>query len=137
MVARVRTLQREQIWAEQDLGIHVVRLPTHGDNPAHDHVFHEIVYVEAGGAEGLHAGRAEHRIDLLDDPHLKKRGAFVTVDHPVRGEFTIPGCPIKMSGSPVEVKAAPLLGADNNEIYGKLLGLPADDLAALQEQKII
>jgi len=86
---------------------------------------------------GVYASAVMDTRDLLDDPHLKKRGAFVTVDHPVRGEFTIPGCPIKMSGSPVEVKAAPLLGADNNDVYGKLLGIPADELAALREQKII
>jgi crotonobetainyl-CoA:carnitine CoA-transferase CaiB-like acyl-CoA transferase len=32
---------------------------------------------------------------------------------------------------------APTLGQDNDEILGGRLGLPADDLAALREQKVI
>ena len=99
---------------------------------------HDKRYVMKTMSEaGVYASAVMDTRDLLDDPHLKKRGAFVTVDHPVRGEFTIPGCPIKMSGSPVEVKAAPLLGADNNDVYGKLLGIPAEELTTLREQKII
>jgi formyl-CoA transferase len=89
------------------------------------------------GAAGVYASAVMDTRDLLDDPHLRKRGAFVTVDHPVRGEFTIPGCPIKMSASPVKAEAAPLLGADNEEVYGRLLNMSAEELAALHQEEII
>jgi crotonobetainyl-CoA:carnitine CoA-transferase CaiB-like acyl-CoA transferase len=42
-----------------------------------------------------------------------------------------------MSGSKVPITASPLLGADSDEVYGGLLGLSKDELAALREEKII
>jgi len=37
----------------------------------------------------------------------------------------------------VPITAAPLLGADSDVVYGELLGLSAQELAALREEKII
>jgi formyl-CoA transferase len=93
--------------------------------------------MKALGAVGVYASAVMDSRDLENDPHLRKRGAFATVNHPVRGEFTIPGCAIQMSGSPVQVRPAPLLGADNEDVYGELLGITADELSTLREQKII
>ena len=42
-----------------------------------------------------------------------------------------------MSGSKVPITAAPLLGADSDDVYGRLLGLSNDELASLREEKII
>jgi formyl-CoA transferase len=47
------------------------------------------------------------------------------------------GSPIKLSDSPVEVTASPLLGANNAEIYGSLLGLDAKKLEELKGEKAI
>jgi formyl-CoA transferase len=49
----------------------------------------------------------------------------------------MPGWPVKMSGSKVPITAAPLLGADTDEVYGSLLGLSKDELAALRAEKAI
>jgi formyl-CoA transferase len=49
----------------------------------------------------------------------------------------MPGWPVKMSGSKVPITAAPLLGADSGEVYGRLLGLSEQELTALREEKII
>jgi formyl-CoA transferase len=49
----------------------------------------------------------------------------------------MPGWPVKMSGSKVPITAAPLLGADTDEVYSSLLGLSKDELAALREEKAI
>ena len=82
-------------------------------------------------------GAVHDSVELLNDPHMIERGMVVTVDHPVRGKFTMPGCPIKLEDSPAEVKSAPLLGQNNGEVYGKMLGLSGADLDALKQQGMI
>jgi formyl-CoA transferase len=74
--------------------------------------------------------------DLAEDPSLRASGAIVSVPS-VRGNFTMPGFPVKMSDSHVGISSAPLLGEHNEEIYGRLLGLDAEDLSALRAEKVI
>jgi crotonobetainyl-CoA:carnitine CoA-transferase CaiB-like acyl-CoA transferase len=76
-------------------------------------------------------------MELSNDPDLNRREIFVTVKHAARGDFKMPGWPVKMSASNVPITAAPLLGADTDEVYGHLLGFSKDELAALHEEKII
>jgi formyl-CoA transferase len=61
---------------------------------------------------------------------------FVTVDHPRRGRITIPGWPVRMSGSHVPVTAAPLLGEHNGAVYGEL-GLDEPELTRLRDEGVI
>jgi formyl-CoA transferase len=62
---------------------------------------------------------------------------IVTIKHPVRGDFTMPGCPVRLEDSPVEVTSAPLLGQHNADVYGELLGLGAGQLEDLKREGII
>ena len=75
--------------------------------------------------------------ELSSDPHLLARGTFVTVKHPERGEVKMPGNMIKLSDTQVEIRSPPLLGADNDRIYGDLLGLSAAEIEQLRQAKAI
>lgn len=89
------------------------------------------------GGAGIPASAVFDTVELSQDPDLRARGTFTTVNHPVRGDFVMPGCVIKMSASHVPVEPAPLLGADTDDVYSTLLGLSAEELAALRAQGAI
>ena len=56
--------------------------------------------------------------DLLTDPHLEERRFFVSIDHPVAGEFQYPGVAYRMSKTPLQLgsRPAPTLGQHNDEM---------------------
>jgi formyl-CoA transferase len=93
--------------------------------------------MEVLGAAGVPTGAVFDTVELQNDPFLRSRGTFATVQHPVRGDFTMPGWPVKMSESVVPVQSAPLLGQDNATVYGELLGCTAEQLAELREARAI
>jgi formyl-CoA transferase len=93
--------------------------------------------METLGRAGVPAGAVMDTMELSEDPSMREREIFVTVDHPVRGAFTMPGWPVKMSRSHVSVQAAPLLGADNEAVYGAWLGCTREQLADLKEEGVI
>ncbi|MBI4189338.1 MAG: CoA transferase [Betaproteobacteria bacterium] len=77
---------------------------------------------------GVPAGAVLDVQEISEDPHLRKRGMFVTVDHPVRGPLTMPAWPVKMSESHVPVKCSPLLGEHTEEVLSEWLGLGNKDI---------
>jgi formyl-CoA transferase len=73
----------------------------------------------------------------MNEPSMREREVFVEIDHPVRGKVVIPGWPVKLSDSYVQVRSSPLLGADNADVYGEWLGLSKGDLDALKKDRVI
>jgi crotonobetainyl-CoA:carnitine CoA-transferase CaiB-like acyl-CoA transferase len=70
---------------------------------------------------------------LLADEHLQARRAFVNVDDPDLGSMTVQAPVAKMSETPGAIDyLGKALGADNDAIYGGLLGLSAERLEALR-----
>jgi formyl-CoA transferase len=93
--------------------------------------------METLGAAGIPAGAVFDTDELINDRFLRERGMMATVEHPVRGEVTMPGWPVKMSGSCVPLSAAPLLGQDNLQIYSGLLGCGVEQIEALRAEEVI
>jgi crotonobetainyl-CoA:carnitine CoA-transferase CaiB-like acyl-CoA transferase len=79
--------------------------------------------------------------ELVEDEHLRAREMVVDLEHPDHGR--IPGAralgmPIKFRHHPARFDApAPALGADNAEVYGRLLGLDAAALEDLRARGIV
>lgn len=70
--------------------------------------------------------------DIAESPQLKERGFFVEFPHLVVGTLRYPGAPFQMSESPgrngQQVRAAPLLGEHNEEVFNSL-GYSIQDVA--------
>ncbi len=89
-------------------------------------------------AAGIPCGPINTIPDLLEDPQIKAREMIVNIDHPVLGSVGIAGIPIKMSGSPGEVRRyAPSLGEHNTEVLTRYLGLPGPEIRELKDKGII
>ena len=70
---------------------------------------------------------------LLADEHLRARGFFVEVEDPDFGAVTVQAPVAALSDTPGHVDhLGRALGADNDTVFGDLLGLDADRLAALR-----
>ncbi|MEM8841221.1 MAG: formyl-CoA transferase [Pseudomonadota bacterium] len=67
--------------------------------------------------------------EIAEDEGLRATGTIVEVDHPERGPYLTVGCPIKLSGSPVDVTRSPLLGEHTAEILTEVLGYSPDEVA--------
>jgi crotonobetainyl-CoA:carnitine CoA-transferase CaiB-like acyl-CoA transferase len=73
----------------------------------------------------------------MHDPDLHKRGMMQKIEHPVRGPVIVSGWPLRMSGSKVPLKRAPILGADSEAIYSEWLGCSPNDVRDMRQGKVI
>ena len=76
---------------------------------------------------------------LVVDPQIAgARGMFPTIDQPGIGELQITAIPAHTTRTSTAPRnAAPLLGEDNADVYGKLLGLDEAKLADLKAKGVI
>jgi formyl-CoA transferase len=86
---------------------------------------------------GVPCGAVYDSIDVLADKHLRARGQIRTVHHPVLGDVEMLAPPIHMSGSDVEMVAAPLLGADTESFLASELRLSPAEMNDLAAQGIL
>ncbi|ETK37362.1 formyl-CoA transferase [Microbispora sp. ATCC PTA-5024] len=87
-------------------------------------------------AEDIPCGPILSARELMEDESLREEGVVVSVEHPERGSFMTVGSPLRLSASPVEVTASPLLGEHNQEIYAAL-GVTPGELAELKTNGVI
>ena len=77
--------------------------------------------------------------EILEDPQLKARGFWQTVDHPELGTSLLyPGAFAKFSSAECPLRRrAPLIGEHNEEVYVKELGLKSAEMGQLKENGIL
>jgi crotonobetainyl-CoA:carnitine CoA-transferase CaiB-like acyl-CoA transferase len=82
--------------------------------------------------------RAHSIADIAADPHYAAREDIVSVDDPVIGAVRMQAVYPRLSETPGRIqRGAPPLGEHNDEVYGSLLGLSADERASLQADGVI
>jgi crotonobetainyl-CoA:carnitine CoA-transferase CaiB-like acyl-CoA transferase len=91
-------------------------------------------------ARGVPAGIVQQPNEIVDsDPQLAQRpGTFFRLDHPRIGAATFEGSPTVFGDiAPDHWRSAPMIGEDNQYVFGELLGLDADELAGLADEGVI
>lgn len=89
--------------------------------------------------KGVPSGLIYSVREIVKDPHYKARDMIINVEHPILGDFPMPGIVPKLSRTPGEVKfpGAETMGKHNEEIYQGLLGFDDEKMKLLQENNII
>lgn len=86
-------------------------------------------------------GPVREPAEALRDPTLLARGETTKLLHPAYGaveDIVVGGLPIRMSGAFTGFdKPAVTLGASNDDVYGRMLGLDAERIAALARDGVI
>jgi crotonobetainyl-CoA:carnitine CoA-transferase CaiB-like acyl-CoA transferase len=90
-------------------------------------------------AAGVPAGRVQRSRELFEDePQLRHRDFYPVLDHPVVGTHRVDGMPVAFSRTPAQFKrGGPLLGQDNDYVFGELLGMPLDEVGRLEEEQVL
>jgi formyl-CoA transferase len=75
--------------------------------------------------------------DVVHDAHLIERGMIVDVSHPQHGSVRMPGCAVRLSESPAEVRPSPVLGEATAEVLETLLGIGAEEVEQLRSHRVV
>ena len=76
--------------------------------------------------------------EVIDDPHIKERQAFIERNHPVAGPVKLLAPWIHMSKTPPSIREdSPAIGQHTDEVLGGILGLSAAELSDLRAQRAI
>ena len=80
--------------------------------------------------------RPGERID--EDPSSEAWGLWPLVNHAAMGEVRVDGLPVHFSQTDWVIdRAAPLLGADNDYVFGEILGLTGAEIGTLHQEGVI
>ncbi len=101
---------------------------------AHDRV--EVL--EKCLAEEVPAGKVNSIADIFVDEHFLARGNLARISTSELGEVVVPGVVPRLSATPGRIHSlGPALGNANEEVLGGLLGLHAEELQRLREQRVV
>jgi formyl-CoA transferase len=89
------------------------------------------------GAAKIPVGTVRDTRDLYDDPDFEQRGLMQAIDHPTLGTFKMVGWPVRHDGHFADIRPAPLVGANVEDVFGGWLGMDADDIAKLRADGVV
>jgi formyl-CoA transferase len=87
--------------------------------------------------EGVPCGAVFDTHEVITQPHLIEREIVREIEHPARGKYVVIGCPVRLSGSPVEVTRAPFYGEHSDEVFISLGGLTQAEADQLRRENVI
>lgn len=89
-------------------------------------------------AAGVPASPINNVPQVMEHPQVLAREMLVKLTHPVAGELTMAGIPIKLSETPGAMRMpAPILGQHTEEVLRDLLGYTPEQIAELREEGTI
>ena len=87
---------------------------------------------------GVPMGAINGIADIAEHPQVVARSALVEMDHPRAGKVRMVGAPVRLSETPGSVRTpAPMLGEHTDLVLRDLLGLGAEEIAALRTAAVI
>ena len=95
----------------------------------------ELVYLMQ--AHGLPCLPVNSPQEFLSDAHTQARGFVQSVSHSRWGSYQQTGTPFIADGERTPIRPAPDAGQNNEEIYGELLGMKAEEMKQLRAAGVI
>jgi benzylsuccinate CoA-transferase BbsF subunit len=87
---------------------------------------------------GVPAGAVLNMKEVLEDPHIRARGFLETMEGPDFGSLEMNGVAWKMSATPGGIRLIPPpLAAHNDYAYREVLGIPEDEIRAMENAALI
>ncbi len=125
-----RFSQSLQRWSNQDILDELIQGWTA------DYTHYEVMHTLQ--AVGVAAVASLNTTELMEDPHLEHREFFVQMDHPEIGPHRITAPSWKLSDTPGRItRSGPLLGQDNEYVFGALLGRSSAKLDDLIQSGVV
>ena len=93
--------------------------------------------MKAFAGRGIVCGAVLDTAEVLADPHLRERETIFDLEHPTRGRFSVIGCPVRLSDSPVAARRAPLKGEHTEDVLRSLAGYTSEEIRQLREKQVI
>src|SRR5580700_6032389 len=93
--------------------------------------------MKAFAGRGIVCGAVLDTAEVLADPHLRERETIFDLEHPTRGRFSVIGCPLRLSDSPVAARRAPLKGEHTEDVLRSLAGYTPEEIRRLRDNNVI
>ncbi len=95
-------------------------------------------WVEALEAQKIGCGPINTLADVFADPHVQARNMTLEMRHGSGATVKVVANPVKLSATPPTYRSAPpVLGEHTEEVLGGILGMGAEEIAALRAKSIL